>query len=400
MHALPARAGSRLTAAAGTVYMCQHSGRGRRSRPTIARSSRHSRCAVVGRHAHRGSGHRCSGFAFDAGSGDKELTSVFAALLRRRLRGRGARGAPVRHLHRGHPAAADSVRRRCPAAYFLFHGAEIAGIKDLLINCGYPLIERFPLMFFTSVVVLLIGMARWYFGAANRAGKATPKDAGTAVGAGLVAGLGAKVAALLNRRAADDAEAEDAEPVRRPRKHTIDRPATAARPARRAPHHQPRRRRAGPGTPGRRRTTPTDRRPPRAGATPPARATSTTFPGLRRPVGGARHANRASSRRNASTGRVSGSRRNHRSAPDGRAAMRTPTSPKRRMARTSRRSRRRRRARIIRSRTCATAAVQTTKTAAATGGLRAADQRRAGRISRGSANTSVSLAVVTGCTMS
>ena len=38
------------------------------------------------------------------------------------------------------------------------------GVKDLLINCGYPLIERFPLMFFTSAIVLLIGLARWYYG--------------------------------------------------------------------------------------------------------------------------------------------------------------------------------------------------------------------------------------------
>ena len=61
------------------------------------------------------------------------------------------------HLHRGHPAAADPVRRGAHGAYFLFHAAKIAGIKDILINCGYPLIERFPLMFATSAVVLLIG---------------------------------------------------------------------------------------------------------------------------------------------------------------------------------------------------------------------------------------------------
>ncbi len=51
-----------------------------------------------------------------------------------------------------------------PGAYFLFHGAEFTGIKDILINCGYPLIERFPLMLFTSAAVLLIGLVRWYFG--------------------------------------------------------------------------------------------------------------------------------------------------------------------------------------------------------------------------------------------
>ena len=50
-----------------------------------------------------------------------------------------------------------------PGAYFLFNGAKFTGLKDTLINCGYPLIERFPLMLFTSAAVLLIGMARWYY---------------------------------------------------------------------------------------------------------------------------------------------------------------------------------------------------------------------------------------------
>ena len=66
-----------------------------------------------------------------------------------------------------------------PGAYFSFHGATFTGIKDLLINCGYPLIERFPLMFFTSAAVLLIGMARWYYGVSTRqiaAPKTTAKD--------------------------------------------------------------------------------------------------------------------------------------------------------------------------------------------------------------------------------
>ena len=55
-----------------------------------------------------------------------------------------------------------------PTAYFLFHGGQLTGIKDTLINFGYPLIERFPLMFFTSAAVLLIGMARWYYGMSTR----------------------------------------------------------------------------------------------------------------------------------------------------------------------------------------------------------------------------------------
>ncbi|WP_197513740.1 DUF6542 domain-containing protein [Mycobacterium sp. 1165178.9] len=51
-----------------------------------------------------------------------------------------------------------------PGAYWLFHDAKVGRLKDLLINCGYPLIERFPLMLGTAGAVLTIGLARWYFG--------------------------------------------------------------------------------------------------------------------------------------------------------------------------------------------------------------------------------------------
>jgi hypothetical protein len=54
-----------------------------------------------------------------------------------------------------------------PSAYFVFHGGEFTGLKDTLINYGYPLIERFPLMLFTSAGVLLIGLVRWYFAAGS-----------------------------------------------------------------------------------------------------------------------------------------------------------------------------------------------------------------------------------------
>ena len=57
-----------------------------------------------------------------------------------------------------------------PTAYFVFTGSQLSNLKDTLINCAYPLIERFPLMFFTSAVVLLIGMARWYTGMSSRRG--------------------------------------------------------------------------------------------------------------------------------------------------------------------------------------------------------------------------------------
>jgi hypothetical protein len=55
-----------------------------------------------------------------------------------------------------------------PGAYWLFHDAKVDRLKDLLINCGYPLIERFPLMLGTAGGVLAIGLARWYVGNASK----------------------------------------------------------------------------------------------------------------------------------------------------------------------------------------------------------------------------------------
>ena len=140
------------------------------------------------------------GFAFDAGSGGKELTAVFA-------------GAYVL----GCIAAVLAVRQSgvftaviqpplilfvtVPGAYFLFHGGTMNGVKDLLINCGYPLIERFPLMFFTSAVVLLIGMVRWYQGMSSRRRTARPRrprDRESVCG-GDVQDLGASGAGLRGR---------------------------------------------------------------------------------------------------------------------------------------------------------------------------------------------------------
>ena len=63
----------------------------------------------------------------------------------------------------GHAGGGREFVVAVPGAYFLFNGAKFTGLKDTLINCGYPLIERFPLMLFTSAAVLLIGMARWYY---------------------------------------------------------------------------------------------------------------------------------------------------------------------------------------------------------------------------------------------
>lgn len=115
------------------------------------------------------------GVAYDAGSGDNALGAVFAVCY-----------------VLGCVAAVLAVRRSgvftaviqpplilfvaVPFAYFIFHGSTFTGIKDTLINYGYPLIERFPLMFFTSATVLVIGLVRWYLGVAARRAGTAPDD--------------------------------------------------------------------------------------------------------------------------------------------------------------------------------------------------------------------------------
>jgi hypothetical protein len=150
------------------------------------------------------------GFAFDAGSG-KELTHVFAALY-----------------VSGCVAAVFTVRQSAlftaviqpplilffsvPGAYWLFHGAKITSLKDILINCGYPLIERFPLMLFTSAGVLLIGMVRWYAGmTAHATANATSGKPRT--------GITAKLASIWNRVAGREADATP--PTRSRRVHAV-----------------------------------------------------------------------------------------------------------------------------------------------------------------------------------
>ena len=69
-----------------------------------------------------------------------------------------------------------------PGAYWLFHGGKLGNLKDLLINCGYPLIERFPLMLGTAGGILLIGLIRWYFGMSHRTAAAAAHPPTTADG--------------------------------------------------------------------------------------------------------------------------------------------------------------------------------------------------------------------------
>ncbi len=109
------------------------------------------------------------GFAFDAGSGAKELTHVFAAAY---VMGCVLAVLVVRQSGVFTAVIQPPLLLFCavPGAYWLFHGAKVTSVKDTLINCGYPLIERFPLMLFTSAGVLLLGAIRWYRGKTSRAG--------------------------------------------------------------------------------------------------------------------------------------------------------------------------------------------------------------------------------------
>ena len=151
------------------------------------------------------------GFAFDAGSG-KELTSVFAGLY--------FLGCVVAVLMVRQSAIFTAVVQppmilfiSVPGAYFLFHEGKVNGLKDVLINCAYPLIERFPLMVFTAGTVLLIGLARWVFGARGSDNEAESVTAQKATSSPF-AGIKAKITGYFSPPPGDEEEV-DATPTRR-----------------------------------------------------------------------------------------------------------------------------------------------------------------------------------------
>ena len=172
------------------------------------------------------------GFAFDAGSGDKELSMVFAASY--------ALGCIFAALAVRQSGIFTAVIQpplilfvAVPTSYFLFHGAQFTGIKDTLINFGYPLIERFPVMFFTSAAVLLIGMGRWYYGMSSRR-SAAGSTAKETTSNSRVSSVTSKMSSLLTGGGAESAEdSADTAPEPR-RKHTIERPSRTAKPAKAA----------------------------------------------------------------------------------------------------------------------------------------------------------------------
>ena len=154
------------------------------------------------------------GFAYDAGSGAKALTAVFAGtyvvgciLAVLAVRQAGIFTAVIQP-----PLLLFGA---VPMAYFVFTDSQLTNFKDTLINCAYPLIERFPLMFFTSAIVLLIGMARWYLGMSARRGTPSATAEDEPSGGGLGSAVMSKVSALLAGRDAGEQDDEVDEPPRR-----------------------------------------------------------------------------------------------------------------------------------------------------------------------------------------
>lgn len=173
-----------------------------------------------------------AGFAIEAGSGNQELGTVFALFY-----ALGCIAAVLAVRQSGIFTAIIQPPMllfvAVPLAYFLLHGSAFNGLKDIAISCGYPLVERFPLMLFTSAAVLLIGLVRWYLA---MSAPARPQAAATRVEPtrpGLLAGLTARLSSAFAGNGADEQTGQPGgESPARPR-HGIDR-STGARRARSA----------------------------------------------------------------------------------------------------------------------------------------------------------------------
>jgi hypothetical protein len=201
------------------------------------------------------------GFAFDAGSG-KELTTVFAGLY---VAGCVAALLAVRQsgIFTAVIQPPLILFGAVPGAYFLFHGAKFTGVKDLVINCGYPLIERFPLMLFTSAGVLVLGLIRWYLGRFHTAA-AEATDAADAASEDGRLGLVARLTGMFNREAADET-LDKAAGSRSRRTHAVERSARSTTSDARRTGKRPA------STRTRRQRPPLDGRPPLEDGVDPAR---------------------------------------------------------------------------------------------------------------------------------
>jgi hypothetical protein len=154
------------------------------------------------------------GYGIDSGLGHKELTGVFACLY---IAGCVVAVLAVRHEGLFTAVIQPPLILFCavPGAYWLFHGGKIGSLKDLLINCGYPLIERFPLMLGAAAGVLLIGLIRWYFASSQKATATDETDdtatASAAEKSPFLRAVSSKLNALLGVASSDDDEADEEE---------------------------------------------------------------------------------------------------------------------------------------------------------------------------------------------
>ncbi|WP_068180680.1 DUF6542 domain-containing protein [Mycobacterium sp. UM_CSW] len=168
------------------------------------------------------------GYGIDAGMGHKDLTHVFAGFY---IAGCVAAVLAVRQEGVFTAIIQPPLILFCavPGAYWMFHGRKLGNLKDLLINCGYPLIERFPLMLGTAGGVLLIGLVRWYFGKPRAATHSTEETSEEPRSAGN--GIGAKLNSLLGLGPRED-DAEQAPAARSKRTRTASRSSRDGRTAR------------------------------------------------------------------------------------------------------------------------------------------------------------------------
>jgi len=164
-----------------------------------------------------------AGLAVEAGSGHQELGSAFAIGY--------ALGCVAAVLAVRQSSLFTAVIQpplllfvAVPLAYYLFHNSSFSGLKEVAISCGYPLIERFPLMLFTTSAVLLIGLVRWYLAMAHPA--SAREAAGAPQRSGLLSGLSTKVSsAFAGNGSVDERPGQRAA---RPR-HVVDRPGAGKR---------------------------------------------------------------------------------------------------------------------------------------------------------------------------
>ena len=178
------------------------------------------------------------GYAIDAGLGHRDLTDVFAVLY---IAGCVVAVLVVRQSGVFTAVIQPPLILFCavPGAYWLFHGGKVGNLKDLLINCGYPLIERFPLMLGTAGGVLLIGLIRWYFGLTHRTTHSTddvadtPSTTEATEAKSVISGIAAKLASILGRDGDDEDEGSSADAERVKAVDRRSRPARGSRPAQR-----------------------------------------------------------------------------------------------------------------------------------------------------------------------